>query len=155
MLSKIYDLEHLRQQIFAETEIVSIGSADEHLKITTSTKILEKMSQAIVDFTVVHLIEIFLKRVLLKAIASSSASSSSTSSSIGTTTAGTTHVPAPVANCGERKSLPTFSRKRKLLTSSNSLQEENYYPQAKRTLNYVAKEVRTTDGTQFVSNTES
>lgn len=63
-LSRIDDVETMRERMLAPTSLVVVGSADDQLRISTSKKITECISQSIVDRCVIDEIADFMGGVL-------------------------------------------------------------------------------------------
>lgn len=60
------DLEDLRQRIQVQTSLVVVGTADDHLRISTTKKILEGITQSMVDKCVLDEIGDFIGSILLQ-----------------------------------------------------------------------------------------
>lgn len=60
------DLEELREKMLVETSLVVVGTADDHLRISTSKKVLEGITQSMVDRCVLDEIGDFIGSILLQ-----------------------------------------------------------------------------------------
>lgn len=60
------DLEDLREKLLVETSLVVVGTADDHLRISTSKKILEGITQSMVDRCILDEIGDFVGSILLQ-----------------------------------------------------------------------------------------
>ncbi|XP_032675346.1 KAT8 regulatory NSL complex subunit 3 isoform X2 [Odontomachus brunneus] len=60
------DLEDLREKMLVETSLVVVGTADDHLRISTSKKILEGITQSMVDKCILDEIGDFVGGILLQ-----------------------------------------------------------------------------------------
>ncbi|KAL6262880.1 hypothetical protein P5V15_005669 [Pogonomyrmex californicus] len=60
------DLEDLREKMLVETSLVVVGTADDHLRISTSKKMLEGITQSMVDRCVLDEIGDFIASILLQ-----------------------------------------------------------------------------------------
>lgn len=60
------DLEELREKMMVETSLVVVGTADDYLRISTSKKILEGITQSMVDRCVLDEIGDFIGSILLQ-----------------------------------------------------------------------------------------
>ncbi|KAL0118088.1 hypothetical protein PUN28_009039 [Cardiocondyla obscurior] len=60
------DLEELREKMLVETSLVVVGTADDHLRISTSKKILEGITQSMVDRCILDEIGDFIGSILLQ-----------------------------------------------------------------------------------------
>lgn len=60
------DLEELREKMLVETSLVVVGTADDHLRISSSKKVLEGITQSIVDRCVLDEIGDFVGSILLQ-----------------------------------------------------------------------------------------
>ncbi|XP_018316265.1 KAT8 regulatory NSL complex subunit 3 [Mycetomoellerius zeteki] len=60
------DLEDLREKMLVETSLVVVGTADDYLRISTSKKILEGITQSMVDRCVLDEIGDFIGSILLQ-----------------------------------------------------------------------------------------
>lgn len=60
------DLEELREKMLVETSLVVVGTADDHLRISTSKKILEGITQSMVDRCILDEIGDFIGGILLQ-----------------------------------------------------------------------------------------
>ncbi|KAG5316423.1 KANL3 protein, partial [Acromyrmex insinuator] len=60
------DLEELREKMLVETSLVIVGTADDYLRISTSKKILEGITQSMVDRCVLDEIGDFIGSILLQ-----------------------------------------------------------------------------------------
>ncbi|KAL7291332.1 hypothetical protein TKK_0014933 [Trichogramma kaykai] len=66
MLVRPDDIEDIRQRMLVPTSLVVVGSADDHLRISTSKKINEKISQSMVDRCIIDEIADFVSNILLQ-----------------------------------------------------------------------------------------
>ena len=66
MLSRPDEIEELRERLIAPTSLVIVGSADDHLRISTSKKISEKISQSMVDRCIIDEIGDFVGGILMQ-----------------------------------------------------------------------------------------
>lgn len=60
------DLEELREKMLVETSLVVVGTADDYLRISTSKKVLEGITQSMVDRCVLDEIGDFIGSILLQ-----------------------------------------------------------------------------------------
>ncbi|XP_011875794.1 PREDICTED: KAT8 regulatory NSL complex subunit 3 [Vollenhovia emeryi] len=60
------DLEELREKMLVETSLVVVGTADDHLRISTCKKVLEGITQSMVDRCVLDEIGDFIGSILLQ-----------------------------------------------------------------------------------------
>nr|XP_012222923.1 PREDICTED: KAT8 regulatory NSL complex subunit 3 isoform X1 [Linepithema humile]XP_012222924.1 PREDICTED: KAT8 regulatory NSL complex subunit 3 isoform X1 [Linepithema humile] len=60
------DLEDLRQRIQVQTSLVVVGTADDHLRISTTKKVLEGITQSMVDKCILDEIGDFIGSILLQ-----------------------------------------------------------------------------------------
>lgn len=60
------DLEHLREKMLVETSLVVVGTADDYLRISTSKKVLEGITQSMVDRCILDEIGDFIGSILLQ-----------------------------------------------------------------------------------------
>lgn len=60
------DLEDLREKMLVETSLVVVGTADDYLRISTSKKILEGITQSMVDRCILDEIGDFVGSILLQ-----------------------------------------------------------------------------------------
>lgn len=60
------DIEDLRQKMLVETSLVVVGTADDHLRISTTKKILEGITQSMVDRCILDEIGDFVGSILLQ-----------------------------------------------------------------------------------------
>lgn len=60
------DLEDLREKMLVETSLVVVGTADDYLRISTSKKILEGITQSMVDRCILDEIGDFIGSILLQ-----------------------------------------------------------------------------------------
>lgn len=60
------DLEELREKMLVETSLVVVGTADDHLRISTSKKVLEGITQSMVDRCILDEIGDFIGSILLQ-----------------------------------------------------------------------------------------
>ncbi|XP_015524390.1 KAT8 regulatory NSL complex subunit 3 isoform X1 [Neodiprion lecontei] len=105
------DLEDLREKMLVETSLVVIGTADDHLRISTAKKISEGITQSIVDRCILDEVGDFVGSILLQP-----------------------H-PLPLRSnplINSDKSMKKESRKRKNSTSS-SVESEPHSPSSKKT----------------------
>lgn len=65
-LARVEDIEHLRENMLVETNLVVVGSADDHLRITTAKKISESITQTMVDRCILDEIGDFVGNILLQ-----------------------------------------------------------------------------------------
>jgi len=65
-LVKPDDLEELRQKMLVETSLVVVGTADDYLRISTSKKMLEGITQSMVDRCLLDEIGDFIGSILLQ-----------------------------------------------------------------------------------------
>ena len=66
MLARVDDIEDVREHMLVPTSLVVVGSADDHLRISTSKKISEKISQSMVDRCILDEIANFVGAILLQ-----------------------------------------------------------------------------------------
>jgi regulatory NSL complex subunit 3 len=66
MLARVDDIEDLREHMLVPTSLVVVGSADDYLRIPTSKKISEKISQSMVDRCILDEIGDFIGGILLQ-----------------------------------------------------------------------------------------
>lgn len=60
------DLEDLRQRVQVQTSLVVVGTADDHLRISTTKKVLEGITQSMVDKCILDEIGDFIGSILLQ-----------------------------------------------------------------------------------------
>lgn len=60
------DLEHLREKMLVETSLVIVGTADDYLRISTTKKVLEGITQNMVDRCILDEIGDFIGSILLQ-----------------------------------------------------------------------------------------
>lgn len=60
------DLEHLREKMLVETSLVVVGTADDYLRISTAKKVLEGITQSMVDRCILDEIGDFIGSILLQ-----------------------------------------------------------------------------------------
>ncbi|EFN82752.1 Uncharacterized protein KIAA1310 [Harpegnathos saltator] len=60
------DLEEVREKMLVETSLVVVGTADDHLRISTSKKVLEGITQSMVDRCILDEIGDFIGGILLQ-----------------------------------------------------------------------------------------
>ncbi|XP_078053206.1 reduction in Cnn dots 1 [Augochlora pura] len=65
-LAKADDLEDLREKMLVETSLVVVGTADDHLRISTAKKISEGITQSMVDRCILDEIGDFVGSILLQ-----------------------------------------------------------------------------------------
>lgn len=65
-LVKPDDLEELREKMLVETSLVVVGTADDYLRISTSKKMLEGITQSMVDRCILDEIGDFIGSILLQ-----------------------------------------------------------------------------------------
>lgn len=65
-LASTDDLEDLREKMLVETSLVVVGTADDHLRISTSKKILEGITQSMVDKCILDEIGDFIGGILMQ-----------------------------------------------------------------------------------------
>lgn len=66
ILARIDDVEDLREHMLVPTSLVVVGSADDHLRISTSKKITERISQSMVDRCILDEISDFVGGILVQ-----------------------------------------------------------------------------------------
>lgn len=65
-ISRVDDIEDLRERMQVATSLVVVGSADDHLRVSASKKIAEKISQGMVDRCILDEIADFVGGILLQ-----------------------------------------------------------------------------------------
>lgn len=129
-LVKPDDLEDLREKMLVETSLVVIGTADDHLRISTAKKISEGVTQSMVDRCILDEVGDFVGSILLQP-----------------------HPlplrPNPLLNSD--KTMKKESRKRKNSTSS-SVESEPHSPSVKKTRPVTPISSNTVSGTPQVSS---
>ncbi|XP_014212187.1 KAT8 regulatory NSL complex subunit 3 isoform X2 [Copidosoma floridanum] len=109
-VARVDDVEAMRERMLVPTSLVVVGSADDQLRIPTSKKMTERLSQGIVDRCVLEEIADFVGGVLTQP----------------------TPMPVRTTNPDNKNRRTNDSRKRKNSTSSCSLDSEPQSPCVKR-----------------------
>ncbi|XP_058800499.1 KAT8 regulatory NSL complex subunit 3 isoform X2 [Phymastichus coffea] len=65
-ISRVDDIEDLRERMLVATNLVVVGSADDHLRVSTSKKVAEKISQGMVDRCILDEIADFIGSILVQ-----------------------------------------------------------------------------------------